>query len=391
MPLWSGNVVAVGGRGGGVGGCVAREIFPRAGSWRERGSCWQLRRVHLREALQRRGLHSVETWSAATTSPLRWWSVRAMNVEDQKQEPVEQDGVGGEFLEAERELQEANEAPAVVATGSVFGAVALITGTSVGAGILALPAITAPIGFLPTATTMGLSWAFLLLEALLLAEVNVELMKRREISFSASSSNKKKKTLQHSQVLSLRTMAEETMGSAGAGVTTAIYLLLSYTLLVAYISKSGEVLDLLLDGRGHGGSHHGMADAVFTLGLGGVLCGGGGKIADSVNQVLTVMLLGLFLLIVFGGASMADWTGLERVDWTHTPQTLPIIFLALVYHDLTPGKLSTSFVECGNTPFAIQKAPSFPGIYRIFWSREPNLWRPRILSLCVKFVCKFGV
>ena len=30
------------------------------------------------------------------------------------------------------------------ATGSVFGAMALITGTSVGAGILALPATTAP-------------------------------------------------------------------------------------------------------------------------------------------------------------------------------------------------------------------------------------------------------
>jgi hypothetical protein len=36
------------------------------------------------------------------------------------------------------------EGSPAAATGSVFGAVTLITGTSVGAGILALPATTAP-------------------------------------------------------------------------------------------------------------------------------------------------------------------------------------------------------------------------------------------------------
>lgn len=36
---------------------------------------------------------------------------------------------------------------------------------------------------------------------------------------------------------------------------------------------------------------------------------------------------------------MADWTGLEHMDWSQAPQTLPIILLALVYHDLTPGNI----------------------------------------------------
>lgn len=50
-----------------------------------------------------------------------------------------------------------------------------------------------------------------------------------------------------------------------------------------------------------------------------------------------VYFAGLFLSIVVGGASMADWKGLEHTDWSVAPQALPIIFLALVYHDLTPG------------------------------------------------------
>jgi tyrosine-specific transport protein len=46
---------------------------------------------------------------------------------------------------------------------------------------------------------------------------------------------------------------------------------------------------------------------------------------------------GFFLLIVAGGMSAADWSGLEHMDWAMAPQTIPIMILALVYHDLTPG------------------------------------------------------
>ena len=46
-------------------------------------------------------------------------------------------------------------------------------GSTVGAGILALPAVTAPAGFLPSAATMVAVWALLAAESLLLAEVNL--------------------------------------------------------------------------------------------------------------------------------------------------------------------------------------------------------------------------
>ena len=41
------------------------------------------------------------------------------------------------------------------AIGSVLGTVALITGSTVGAGILALPAVTAPAGFVPSTGALG--------------------------------------------------------------------------------------------------------------------------------------------------------------------------------------------------------------------------------------------
>jgi hypothetical protein len=52
--------------------------------------------------------------------------------------------------------------------GSLFGAIALITSSTTGAGMLALPAVTAPAGFLPTAATLTAIWALLTVEALLI-------------------------------------------------------------------------------------------------------------------------------------------------------------------------------------------------------------------------------
>lgn len=114
-----------------------------------------------------------------------------------------------------------------------------------------------------------------MLEALLLAEVNVALMNRRH-----------KEEKLHSEVLSLRTMAVQTMGPVGGIFTTVTYLLLSYTLLIAYIAKSGEVLSLMLN------LPIATAGAIFTLGFGSLLCFGGTKTTNSVNQVLTIMLIG---------------------------------------------------------------------------------------------------
>ena len=106
-------------------------------------------------------------------------------------------------------------------SGSLLGAVALITGTSVGAGILALPGISAPAGFIPATSIMVGCWGFLVGEALLLAEVNVELLKS-----VVGEQNRA------SDVLSLRTMAQKTLGATGGAAATLAYVFLTYALLV---------------------------------------------------------------------------------------------------------------------------------------------------------------
>lgn len=88
------------------------------------------------------------------------------------------------------------------AVGTLFGAIALITGSTVGAGMLALPEVTAPAGFVPTAVGLTATWALLTAEALLMAEVNLTLLERADPQDAG-------------KIVTLRHMAERTLGKPG--------------------------------------------------------------------------------------------------------------------------------------------------------------------------------
>ena len=78
---------------------------------------------------------------------------------------------------------EADEAP-----GTVLGSAALVAGTTVGAGILALPAKTLAAGLAPTATLLVGGWIFMAATGLLIAEVDLNtacVLDRDAVSISA--------------------------------------------------------------------------------------------------------------------------------------------------------------------------------------------------------------
>lgn len=211
-----------------------------------------------------------------------------------------------------------------VTPGTVMGAVALITGTTIGAGILALPAAVAPAGFWPSSTVLIAAWTLLLGEALLIAEVNVAITEER-----------KEYRREHGRpatqlTVGLAEMAGRTIGSEGQAAVTLGYLGTSGTLMVAYLAKSGEIF-----GQASALSPEAGA-ALFASVMGLMLYYGGTKAADVVNQFLTVALLALFAGIAVAGGGQADWSALSYGDWGQASSTVPVIFLALVYHDLIP-------------------------------------------------------
>ncbi|XP_065018256.1 uncharacterized protein LOC135644531 isoform X2 [Musa acuminata AAA Group] len=111
-------------------------------------------------------------------------------------------------------------------------------------------------------------------------------------------------------------MAQETLGVWGGNLATVAYLFLRYTCVVAYTSKSGEVLSHLI------GLPASTLGNLFTLLVALLILVGGMTITDQVNQWLTVTMIGLLVLIEamsvsFGGGTVS----VTSSDWAKAPQT----------------------------------------------------------------------
>ncbi|KAL2526419.1 Tryptophan/tyrosine permease [Abeliophyllum distichum] len=205
--------------------------------------------------------------------------------------------------------------------GSIAGAVALVIGTSIGSGILALPKKTSPAGLLPSSISLTICWGFLLIEALLLVEINVRLLRKKKLKVEED----------ELEVISIRTMAQEALGEWGGALATVTYVFLGYTSMVAYSSKSGEILYHLIN------LPESVSGVLFTALFTILISVGGTRATDQVNQWLTTSMIGLLisievLAIVFGG-----WPGTETSgDWEKVPATIPVMIFSLVFHDLVP-------------------------------------------------------
>uniref|UniRef100_A0A2P2M7U9 Tyrosine-specific transport protein isoform X2 n=1 Tax=Rhizophora mucronata TaxID=61149 RepID=A0A2P2M7U9_RHIMU len=78
--------------------------------------------------------------------------------------------------EVERLFSNLNQVTLKREPGSLSSAIFLVAGTTVGAGILAIPAVTQESGFLASAVVCVICWVFMVATGLLIAEVNVNTM-----------------------------------------------------------------------------------------------------------------------------------------------------------------------------------------------------------------------
>lgn len=104
------------------------------------------------------------------------------------------------------------------------GSVLMILGTSVGAGMLALPIVTAHLSFSMSMCLLFFAWFLMTVGAFSVLEVNLWL---------PSTTN-------------MITMADKTIGRWGKAITWIVYLLLLYSLICAYLSGLGDIIQSLL-------------------------------------------------------------------------------------------------------------------------------------------------
>ncbi|KAK9810442.1 hypothetical protein WJX72_010819 [[Myrmecia] bisecta] len=197
--------------------------------------------------------------------------------------------------------------------GSVFGAACLVAGTTVGAGILALPVAAEATGFLPSSAGLiaGALWS--IASGLTLAEVNINTM--CELGQGG---------------VSINSMARRTLGGTGANLAAASYLLLHYAVLVAYIAKGGEVLSSVSGLPGL------PAAGLFVGGLGLTCYFSSPKVMNTINSVLVGLIIASFLGLLGAASGNVQPAALLKADWHVLPAIFPVVSLAFVYQNVVP-------------------------------------------------------
>lgn len=191
----------------------------------------------------------------------------------------------------------------------LLGGILLVTGTSIGAGMLALPIVTGEGGFLPSLGIYLLCWAFMSCTGLLLLEVCLTL----------------------SPDANLLSMAGAYLGRAGKAFTWILYLFLFYCLSIAYISGGGSLLlgwtKLDLPSWA-GGALFVLVFAPFVY--------FGARAVDRINWILMAGLVLSYIVFVLFGATHVSFSNLKTFDWPMSLKALPVIFTAFSYQGVIP-------------------------------------------------------
>lgn len=188
----------------------------------------------------------------------------------------------------------------------LLGGVLLVSGTSIGAGMLGLPVVTAAGGFFPAIVVYLLCYLFMSATGLLLLEL----------------------CLRMPEGVNLISLSEHFLGKAGKAAAWVIYLFLFYSLSVAYISGGGELLALPSMPPWFGALLFAclFSPAIYL----------GAKRVDQFNHVLMFgLLISFFLFIVFALPALHPGL-LKRMEWMAPWAGMPVIFTSFSYQGVVP-------------------------------------------------------
>lgn len=175
----------------------------------------------------------------------------------------------------------------------LFGAILLVAGNAIGAGMLALPIATAQLGFGGALILLCVSWFVMTTGALLLLEVNLWLP-------------------QNSNIIS---MAKATIGPIGQVVAWVAYFLLLYSLLCAYIAGGSDLFHNLLLKSGIDIPLY-VSAILFTVIFGTVVYLGMRSV-DYSNRVLMMVKFAAYFLLVILLIPFVSTTKLAASNLSH--------------------------------------------------------------------------
>lgn len=202
----------------------------------------------------------------------------------------------------------------------LLGGILLVSGTTIGAGMLALPVITGFAGFFPSVALFIGYWIYMTFTAFLMLEANLWM--------SENNTN-------------LISMARKTLGRWGEIISWITYLFLLYSLTTAYIAGSGPiVIDFIHSLTGFAIPSY-LGSLPLLLIFGGFVYRGT-KHVDYVNRILMLGLVIAYGLLVVFLTPHVKTDLLLHTDWKYILVAVSIVATSFGFHIIIPS-LTTYF------------------------------------------------
>ena len=194
-----------------------------------------------------------------------------------------------------------------------MGGILLVTGTTIGAGMLALPIVTGFAGFWPACVLFIVYWLYMSFTALLMLEVNLWME-------------------EHTNLI---TMAKRTLGRGGRIFSWVVYLFLLYTLTTAYLAGGGPIF---LEGlESLTGWHSPSWLTPFPLLIiFGFFVYQGARSVDYVNRLLMLGLVVSYVLMIIFLAPHVEPSLLKHADWSLIWVAISIVSTSFGFHIIIP-------------------------------------------------------
>lgn len=198
----------------------------------------------------------------------------------------------------------------------LLGSICIISGTSIGAGMIAMPLITASIGFGYSITLMLCNWLVAVVSGLLVAEI----------------------CQTPSGVVTLYGASYKTLGRVGAGLATLSMICLPYALCSAYISGAAGHLSGSLEYWWDFKLPVGL-DAVFVTLVFVLIVAIGTKCIDVVNQGCFYIQILAFVIVVLTLLPKVDLSNFNFTPDSHLGiiTALPLFTTSFGFHIAVPS------------------------------------------------------
>lgn len=224
--------------------------------------------------------------------------------------------------------------------GHLLGGTLLVTGTSLGVGMLALPVVTAEGGFFPSLLIYFICWLFMLGTGLLILEACIWMPKEAN----------------------LITLSKHLLGKTGKVVCWILYLFLFFCLMVAHLAGGGSVLQQLL-----GNTYSSWGNILLYLIVFSPVVYLGTKWVDRLNLLLMGGAILAFLTFVCTSAVHLQGELLLSSHWTKAWTALPIVFTAFGYQSLIPTLMTYMDRDVKKVRLAIIVGTAIPFLVYVIW------------------------